>query len=399
MRLPDLLKFSGRSVRAHRLRSLLTALGVAVGIAAVVLLTAIGEGVHRYVLGEFSQFGTHLLGVHPGKNVTLGVSGATINSVRPLTLADSESLERLAHVLAVVPNVQGNAQVEYGEQERRTNVFGVGPDMPTVWNIRVGMGRFLPADDPRAARPFAVLGAKLRRELFPGVNPLGQRIRIGGDRYRVVGVMEEKGQVLGFDLDDTIYIPVGKALELFNREGLMEINLLYDAEVSASAIGEAVKQRLIERHGREDITIITQEQMLSTLDSILGVLTLAVGALGGISLVVGSVGILTIMTIAVSERVAEIGLLRALGAERRQVLRIFLLEATVLSGSGGIAGLVAGVGLVLALKLLLPQLPLDFSPTYLTAAFGLSVAIGLAAGVLPAFRAAGLDPQDALRTE
>lgn len=399
MILHDLLRYAYRALAAQRLRSLLTALGVVVGIIAVILLTAIGEGIHRYVVSEFSQFGTNLLGVHPGKNATFGLSGASINAVRPLSLADSDALARLAHVKAVVPNVQGNVQVEFATHQRRCNVFGVGPDLPEVWSIPVAAGRFLPADDQRAARPFAVLGAKLHRELFANTNPLGQRIRIGNDRYRVVGVMQSKGQMLGFDLDDTIFIPVGKALEMFNREGLMEITVLYDTEVSVQQITRSVTQRLIERHGREDFALVTQEQMLTTLDSILGVLTLAVGALGGISLAVGAVGILTIMTIAVSERVAEIGLLRALGAERRQVLRLFLCEATALSGAGGMAGVLIGILLVQALHALAPKLPLDLSWRYIAASLLLSLIIGLLAGVLPAIRAARLDPQEALRGE
>lgn len=399
MRLEDLLRFAYRSIGSHRLRSTLTALGVVIGITAVVLLTAIGEGVHRYVLGEFTQFGTNLLAVHPGKNATMGVSGATINAVRPLSLADSDALARLKHVRAVVPNVQGNVQVKFGEQQRRSNVFGVGSDLPPVWSMRVATGRFLPADDQRAARSFAVLGAKLHKELFGAHNPLGQRIRIGNDRFRVIGVMAEKGQMLGFDLDDTLFIPVGKGLELFNRDGLMEITVLYDAEISAKRITQAVSEHLIARHGKEDFSIINQAQMLSTLDSILGVLTLAVGALGSISLAVGAVGILTIMTIAVSERVAEIGLLRALGAERRQVLQLFLCEATALSGTGGIVGVLTGILLVQLLRTLLPQMPLDLDWHYLAASFGLSLGLGLAAGVLPALRAARLDPQEALREE
>jgi putative ABC transport system permease protein len=201
-----------------------------VGIAAVILLTSIGEGVHRYVLAEFTQFGTNLIGIVPGKTSTLGISGAVISNVRPLSLADSQALQRLPQVIATVPVVQGNAQVEYGRRQRRTTVFGVGPAAPEVWRFGVASGRFLPPEDLLSARALAVLGSKLRQELFADESPLGRIVRVGGARFRVIGVMEEKGQVLGFDLDDSIFIPAVKSLELFNRESLMEIDVLYAPE-------------------------------------------------------------------------------------------------------------------------------------------------------------------------
>lgn len=265
--------------------------------------------------------------------------------------------------------------------------------------MKVIAGRFLPPDDPRTARSYAVLGSKLRTELFGGANPLGKRIRVGGDRYRVVGVMEPKGQFLGFDLDDAVYLPAAKAMELFNRESLMEIDLQYKAGASVDRIETEIKRLLIARHGQEDFTIITQEQMLKVLGTILNVLTIAVGALGGISLFVGGVGILTIMTLAVTERTAEIGLLRALGAQRHQITRLFLGEATVLAGIGGFAGLVLGVGVAQMLGFMVPNLPIYTSWRYVLAAEALALTVGMAAGVFPARRAAGLEPLDALRAE
>ncbi len=399
MRLQDAIQLTWNAVLAQGHRSLLTAIGIAVGIGAVVLLTSIGEGIHRFVLAEFTQFGTNLIGVAPGKTNTLGVSGAIISNVRPLSLEDAEALGRLPEIAAIVPVLQGNAEVEAGGRRRRGTIIGAGPAVPQVWRMEVALGEFLPADDLGSARAFAVLGSKMRAELFPNTNPLGQRVRIGSEGYRVIGVMAPKGQMLGFDLDDTLYIPAARALAMFNRTSLMEIDLLYRAGVVAERLTERIKSSLIARHGREDFTITTQQQMLDVLGSVLGILTLAVGALGGISLFVGAVGILTIMTIAVTERTAEIGLLRALGAERAQILLLFLGEAVLLAAVGGIGGLGLGVGGAWVLGLTLPALPVQISWDYLLAAEALAALIGLLAGVLPARHAAGLDPLEALRVE
>ncbi len=399
MRVADLLQLTTFAILAQRTRSLLTGLGIAVGIAAVVLLTAIGEGVQRFVTAEFTQFGTNLLAVTPGKTETFGMSGAIISTVRPLSLDDAESLRRLPQVRAVVPFVQGNGAVEWKGRTRRTYIFGTGSDVPEVWQIRPASGRFLPADEPRNARAFAVLGSKLREELFGAHSPLGERIRIGGESYRVIGSMQSKGQMLGFDLDDSVYIPVGRALAMFNRESLMEVDLLYQAGADAAQVAERVRTILRQRHGREDFTIITQDQMLEVLGSVLDILTLAVGALGTISLAVGGIGILTIMTISVNERIHEVGLLRALGAARRQILGLFLGEAMILGSMGGIAGLALGIGGAWLVGLLVPGLPVQIAWTYVLLSFAVAVVIGLLAGALPALRAASLDPIEALRTE
>jgi putative ABC transport system permease protein len=394
----DFVRFTLHSLRAHRGRSLLTGLGIGVGIAAVVLLTSIGEGLQRYVLGEFTQFGTNLIGVTPGKTTTHGMSGAMISNVRPLSLEDAAAMARLPGAQAVVPVLQGNAAVEAGTRSRRTMVLGVGARVPEVWRMQVATGRFLPDDEPRSARAFAVLGDKTAAELFPQTSPLGQRVRVGSESYRVVGVMAHKGQFLGFDLDDAVYLPVARALAMFNRDSLMEIDLLYRAG-SSKSMAERIRALLKRRHGEEDFTITTQDQMLDVLGNILGVLTAAVGALGGISLLVGGVGILTIMTIAVQERRTEIGLLRALGAPRRQVLALFMGEAVVLSALGGAAGLAVGSGGAWLLGALLPNLPTHTPWSYALAALALSALIGLVAGVYPALRASRLDPVESLRDE
>ncbi len=399
MRAVDVLWFAIGSVGGHRLRSGLTILGIAVGIGAVVLLTAVGEGVRIFVLGEFTQFGTNIIGITPGKTSTFGVSGATISSVRHLTIDDATALYRLNPVEAVVPVIQGNARVEFEERNRRATVIGVGADMPAVWRMHVAVGQFLPPDPFESARAFAVLGSKMRDELFGTGNPLGARIRVGSDRFRVIGVMESKGQMLGFDLDDTVFVPIGKATELFNREGLMEIDITYREDDSADAVAAAIKRLLIARHGQEDFTIITQEQMLAVLDSILRLLTAGVAAIGGISLIVGAVGIATIMTIAVAERTSEVGLFRAIGAPRAEIRNLFLAEAAILGSAGGIAGIVGATTLVWLVRLGVPNFPLNLVWSYVIAAFLVATLIGLISGLMPALKAARMDPVEALRAE
>ncbi|OBS08555.1 ABC transporter permease [Acidihalobacter prosperus] len=395
----DYLRLTLNAVIGQRTRSLLTALGIAVGIAAVVLLTSIGEGVRQFMLHEFTQFGTHLIAINPGRTTTHGVPGGVIANVRPMTLGDAEAIARLPQVEAMVPVVQGNALAAANDRTRRTTVFGAGAALPEVWQARIAIGRFLPREDARNARAFAVLGARLRDELFGDANPLGQRIRVGGETFRIVGVLAPKGQILGIDLDDSVYIPAVRALALFNRDSLMEIDVTYPADSSASTVARRIATLLERRHGSEDFTITTQEDMLATLNNILGIVTLAVGALGGISLLVGAVGIFTIMTIAVNERTAEIGLLRAIGARRGQVLALFLGEAVLLSALGGLAGLGVGLGGAWLLHLLLPALPVHTPWAYLLGAELSAALIGLLAGGVPAHHAARLDPLTALREE
>ncbi|MBI4586776.1 MAG: ABC transporter permease [Planctomycetes bacterium] len=395
----DFLRLSLGALSSHRLRSSLTALGIAVGIAAVVLLTSIGEGIHQFTLNEFTQFGTHLITVTPGLTTTHGVPGAMLGTVRPLSMEDAKKLQEIPSILGVNPNVQGNAEVESGGKVRRTTILGCGPDLNKIFRFKIVAGQPLPPDDPGNARPFALLGATLRRELFGDQNPLGQRIRIAQDRYRVIGALEAKGDFLGFDLDDAVFIPAGRALDIFNRESLMEINMLYNPVTPIDEVVESVRRTMIARHGREDFTIITQQKMLEVLGSILNILTFAIGALGGISLLVGGVGILTIMTIAVTDRTGEIGLLRALGAERMKILWLFLGEAATLAAIGGLAGLALGIGACYLISTALPNLPMQLSWTYSALAEALAVAVGLAAGVLPARHAARLDVVDALRAE
>lgn len=395
----DLLSLTLSTFAAYRLRSFLTGLGIAIGVAAVILLTSIGEGLNQFVLSEFSQFGTNIIGVQPGKTQTHGASVGMFGSVKPLTIEDAEALRHAPFAEYVSPSVQGNAEVRANGKTRRTMVNGVGHEMPQALRIYVRTGSFLPDEEPSQARAFVVLGAKVRQELYGDSNPLGSYMRVGGQRYRVIGVMEPKGQILGFDLDDTVYIPAARALELFNRAGLMEIHVTYRPGVDLRRVEEGIRKILTARHGREDFTLVSQEKALEVLGSVLDVITFAVGALGAISLVVGGVGILTIMTMAVTERTGEIGLLRALGARQGQVLLLFLGEAMLLAAAGGLAGLGMGIGIAQGLHGLFPALPVHTPLFFAVLAESSAVIIGLAAGVMPARRAARMDPVEALRAE
>jgi len=399
MRIADFIPFVYASLVAHRLRTVLTALGIAVGIAAVILLTSIGEGLHRFIIAEFSQFGTNIIGVTPGRTQTHGASLGAVNSVRPLSIEDALVLRRAPYVLVADPVVQGNADVKHLARSRRVTLYGVGPDFVRALQMRVAIGEFLPADDPHGARAFVVLGSKVARELFGSDNPLGSHIRIGGERYRIVGVMQSKGQILGLDLDDTVYIPVARALEMFNRESLQEIHVTYDPTVPVAEVEAAIKRILIARHGVEDFTVTSQQKMLEVFGTVLDAITFAVAAIGAISLLVGGVGILTILTIAVAERTGEIGLMRALGATQGRILALFLGEAALLSAIGGTAGLVVGWGSAALLQLAVPALPVHTPWNYALLAEVIAVGVGLLAGILPARRAAHLDPLEALRSE
>lgn len=395
----ELLPLALGALRSHRLRSFLSMLGIAIGVAAVILLTSIGEGTRAYIVAQSTQFGTNILAVNPGKTKTLGIPGVLGGTTRKLTIDDAEALRRIPGVETVVPFAMGNARVAAGERGRSVPVFGATPEIATLYRFGARQGSFWPAGDPRRGGPYAVLGPKLARELFGEASPLGEWVRIAGGRFRVVGVMEPKGQMMGFDIDDVAYVPVASAMTLFNLDELLEIDLIYASAGEARRVEEAVRALLTERHGEEDFTVTSQEAMLEVFGNVMDVITMAVGAIAGISLLVGATGILTMMWIAVGERTSEIGLVRSLGATRGQVQRLFLLEAAALSTLGGAFGVALGLGGGAALRLAVPGLPVETPLLFVAAGLAVSLATGLVAGVAPARRAAALDPVEALRAE
>ncbi len=394
----DWLRLATSPVTSQPGKSVLTALGIAIGIAAVTLLTTLGHGVRQYVLDSFSQFGTRIIAITPGHSETAGMAGGLISSVRLLTLDDAEALARITGSEWVVSNVQGSGPVRYGERVRSTEILGTTSDFNQAWDFPLAMGKFLP-DTGGNSPAVAVIGDTLYRELFRSDNPLGKFIRIGGQRYRVIGVMQPKGSTLGFDLDDMAYIPADRALTLFNREGLMEVDVVFSEGTTSSQMLERIKAVMMKRHGQEDFTLTSQDEMLSSMNRILGILTMGVAALGGISLLVGGVGIFTIMTTNLTERTAEIGLLRAIGCPRRQLLSLFLGEAVMLSLFGAFIGIVITAVVVALLSVLAPAFPVQIQFSTLGLAIAVAVITGLISGIWPAYKSSRLSPIEALRGE
>jgi putative ABC transport system permease protein len=394
----NLFRFALAALRGHRLRSGLTLLGVAIGVTAVILLTALGEGARLYVTGQFEALGSNLLIVIPGKTETTGNAPLIGGTPRDLTLEDAEAiLRRCQRVSRLAPLAVGSARVGYGDRRRDVTVLGSTADLRPVRRLEIAIGRFLPKMDAERGAAVAVIGRTVQEELFRDENPLGRAIRIGDWRFRVIGVLGGKGESLGVDMDDVVIVPVTSALRLFNQTSLFRMLIEAKAYAEIETAREEVLAVLIERHDdEEDVTVLTQDSVLAAFSRILGTLTLALAGIAAISLSVAGIGIMNVMLVVVSERTEEIGLLKALGATRRGILAIFLVEATLLSAAGCLLGLVAGYLGAGYLAVLYPALPTQPPDWAVAAALVVSIGSGVLFGVLPARRAARLDPVAAL---
>lgn len=397
----DLWRFLLETLSTQRLRSFLTVLGIVIGIASVVLLSSIGQGTRLAVSQQFNQFGTTVIGVRPGKAETFGVSPAAIGgTTRPLTVEDGMALRRIPGVRYVAPHVVGLAELKAGERTRQVTVYGTVHDDQFVLQWHPRIGSFLPDGDPDLMPAVCALGSKVAKELFPGTNPLGAKVRVGRSRFTVVGVMSSKGQVLGFDMDDMAFIPVRRAMRLFNQPQVTEIHLFATSHSMIDRAVSEARRALADRHGgEEDFTITTNADMLQVVDRVIGALSAGVLVIAAISVAVGAIGILTILWVTVHQRTAEIGLMKAIGASDRQILLMFLAESALLSTVGGLAGLLLGWGGGLLLRAVVPGFWIETPPWIIPVSLGSAALVGLAAGILPARRAARLDPIDALRAE
>ncbi len=392
----DLFHFAFRALAGHRLRTALSLVGMTIGVAAVIALTALGEGARRYVIEQFASIGTNLLIVVPGKTETSGLPGVGA-APNDLTLDDARALGRgIPEIEKVAPLVMGTESVAFGSRRRQVAVVGTTAEFLEVRKLAVARGEFLPAEEMRRGRPVAVIGSKVARELFRGEEAVGRVVRIGGWRMRVIGVLAPKGVQLGMDVDDVVAVPVVTGMKMFDRRSLFRVMLQVRDGADLTAASQKVVRLLADRHEEEDVTVLTQDALVSTFSSILGALTLALGAIAAVSLTVAGIGIMNVMLVSVSERTREVGLLRAVGAGRRQVLSAFLTEAALLSTAGGLLGLATGWGVVRLLVGIFPALPASPPTWAVAAALALSLGVGILFGWLPARRAAGLDPVQAL---
>lgn len=397
MSLVDLLGYAWAALARHRVRTCLSLLGVAIGVAAVVLLTALGEGARRYVSNQFASIGSNLVILFPGRNETTGGFPGVTGVPNDLTLEDARALERgLPSLRALAPVAMGNETVAYRERRRQVAVVGSTQAFLQVRQVGVARGRFLNEHEAERGTQLAVLGAKVAAELFPGQRAVGEILRIGEWRMRVIGVLESRGMHVGLDVDDLVIVPVRTAMQMFDRTSLFRVVLQARAHADVDTVCPRAIEILSERHGEEDVTCVTQETVVSTLGSILDVLTAALGGIAAVSLAVAGVGIMNLMLVSVTERTAEIGLARAVGAQRRQVLAVFLAEAVLLAGLGGVAGLALGWLLVRALAWFYPAFPAAIPLWAAAAAFANALVVGALFGILPARRATRLDPIVAL---
>jgi putative ABC transport system permease protein len=394
----DLIVYATGSVLGYRTRTTLTLLAMGIGVASVVVLTALGEGARRFVTGEFESLGTHLLIVLPGRSETTGGHPPLMGETpRDLTLDDALAIERSRAVRRIAPIAVGSAGVSYREREREVMVIGSTASFLEVRHLKMASGRFLPEGDPRRASPVCVLGAKLKRELFDAEPAIGRWVRIGDRRFRVLGILASEGRSIGLDIEDIVIIPVAAAQSLFDTYSLFRVLIEARSEEAIPRAREDVRSIVRQRHeGEDDVTVITQDAVVATFDRIFTALTLTVAGIASISLAVAGILIMNVMLVAVSQRTSEVGLLKALGANSGAVMRIFLAEATILSLVGAAAGVAVGYLAIQIADRAYPILSLTAPVWAVGSAVLVALITGLLFGVLPARRAAKLDPVAAL---
>jgi putative ABC transport system permease protein len=392
------------TLKGHRLRSLLTMLGIVIGNASVITLVGLGKGAQRLADQQLTSLGPNVLFIVPGRNDTRRQG---LESPKTLILEDAQAIaEQVPSVRRVAPQISLLEVVQAGSLTSSATISGVTPDFLSVRSFEIAQGRFISDSDLQSARNVVVLGPDLKDKIFPSGQALGRRLRIRDQSFKVIGILEPKGAVFGSNQDEAAYLPLSTMVSrLSGRDPTYGISLSFisveardEASMGAAAFQITNLLRLRHRILREDDFVVrSQKDALSIVQTITGGLTLLLGAIGAISLLVGGIGIMNIMLVSVSERTEEIGLRKALGARSDDVLKQFLVESLILSSLGGCIGGLLGVGAVTLVAAVTP-LPATVGPAMVIATIGFSGAIGLFFGVVPARRAAALDPIVALRS-
>lgn len=395
----DLFLLAWGALRAHRVRTRLTYGALAIGVGSVLLLSGLGEGTRRWVENQFSSLGSNVLVALPGRTETRGGVPLVATTTRDLTMGDLHAVERrMAGVRQVVPLVLGEATATLGRRGRPTTVIGTTRAFLEIRNVEVALGESLPAGQSDLDARVCVIGQKIQRELFAEQNPLGVRLKLGEYPFRVVGVISQRGQSMMVDLDEVVLIPAASALRMLNRTGLFRMMVQVTSSSDLDRAVERLKAILKDRHdGEEDFTILTPGAMAASFGQIIGIITLALVGIAAISLTVAGIGVMNVMIVSVTERTAEIGLMKAVGASSGQITAVFLAEAVVLALIGGAFGIVGGVALTEAARSLYPSIPFRVPAGSIALASGVAGGVGIVFGLIPARRAARMEPLDALR--
>ncbi|MFN8595393.1 MAG: ABC transporter permease [Anaerolineae bacterium] len=399
-----------RALLANKLRSALTMLGIVIGVGAVVALLSIGTGAQAAITNQISGIGANLITIFAGSRNNFTPAGAGGGATAPLTYEEALQLRGLPGVAAVAPQVQSRQIMKYQSKQTNAQVVGVVPDYAIAHPDQLDHGRFISQSDLTSKSRVVVVGSQIVTDLFGGLDPVGKSLKINGILFQVVGVMKSQGSGgFGFSRDSTTYVPLTTAFARLSRTRVGGEQTVSTIEVSASnsdsieTAKTALTDKLRSLHkiklgATDDFTVSSQADILSAATQITGVLTVFLGAIAGISLVVGGIGVMNIMLVSVTERTKEIGLRKAVGARRRDILYQFLTETITLSVLGGVIGILMGAGisaLVSASGLITTKVSIES----VVLAFTFSAAVGIFFGIYPANRAAGLKPIEALRYE
>jgi len=399
MRLVDLIRYTLLALRRQRFRSVMLLIAVGLGVGAVIVLTALGEGARRYVMGEFAFLGKDTVIVFPGrKETTGGMPPVTGSAARAITLEEVEVLGRtVPGVSALAPMVIGNGPVSFESRERESIVVGTTAAFFVIRQLQIAQGSALPDLDLSEGRQVAVIGQKLKTELFDNRAAIGQWVRLRDYRFRVIGVLAGSGDSFGADLSEAIFVPVASAQSVFNIHGMFRVMLKVRDNYRVEEVKADISNRMQELHeGEQDVTVVSPDAMLSTFDDILRALTLGVAGIAAISLVVAGILVMNVTLMSVKQRTAEIGLLKAIGAPASQVRTLFLTEAALIATAGAFLGMAVGSLLVAAGRYFYPSIPFATPGWALWAGLGLAVGTALVFAWLPAQQAARLEPVDAL---